>query len=470
MNLSELRAELATGRVSLHARVNACAAAIEAHASLNAFVDVDVQGALRSAERLAGADDASPLFGAPVAIKDNLSVEGWPMNAGSRILEGYRAPEDATAVARLRRAGALLLGRTNMDEFAMGSASETGRTGPVENPAAPGRVAGGSSGGSAAAVAAGLVAVALGSDTGGSVRQPAAFCGIVGLKPTWGRVSRRGLLAFASSLDCVGPLATTVADAAATFAAIAGPDDGDPSTHGSPATFDWSSAVRSGVDGLTVGRFRPPLDIEPAVADAIDQAAAVLERAGASIVDVTLPHAEHALSAYLVIAAAEASSNLARFDGVRYGRRAPGASDLDAVYRRSRGEGLGPEVRRRILLGTFVLSAGQADAYFGQAARVRTLIVRDYAEAFEKVDILLSPTAPEIPFLRHSRQADPLAMYSSDVLTVGPSLAGLPALSVPAPVPQETLPIGAQLIAPWHREDRLMAAGASLEAANAVGK
>ncbi|MEL7369297.1 MAG: amidase family protein [Myxococcota bacterium] len=445
----------------LEARVRAQLAAIEARADLNAFVRLDRDGALAAAR----SPQPGPLKGMLVAAKDNLAIAGQPLTAGAPILEGFIAARDATCVARLRAAGAIFLGHTNLDAFGMGSTTELGCAGPAENPKARGRVTGGSSGGSAAAVAAGLVRGALGSDTGGSIRQPAAFCGVVGLKPTWGRVSRQGLVAYASSLDTVGPLATNVRDAGRLLQAMAGPDRLDATASPRP-TDDFVAACNAPIEGMTVGRPALSCDIDDRVADAVDRAARRLEASGARIIDVALPHAKYALSTYMVISTAEASSNLARYDGVRYGRRAE-AEHLRDLYVRSRDDGFGPQVQRRILLGTYVLSEGYVDAYFRKAAKVRTLIVRDYSSVFASTcDALLTPTTPEPAFERNSRTSDTLALYRTDEFTVGPSLAGLPAISVPAQQTQENLPIGIQLIAPWWHEAPLLAIAAALSNAN----
>ena len=441
-----------------------CHAVIDARADLNAFVS--------RPRPAANADptpaDRSPWRGIPVAVKDNLNVKDQPLTAGSRILNGFVPPEDATAVVRLRRAGAVVVGKTNLDEFGMGSSTEFGISGATKNPHLPDRVAGGSSGGSAAAVAAGLVPVALGSDTGGSIRQPAAFCGIVGFKPTWGRVSRRGLVAFASSLDTVGPLARSVRDAAEALQVIAGPDPGDATAADRPLD-DLVAAADASVRGLKVGVPRPYVDVHPDLEAGVDLACRTLTDAGAIVRPVELPYADLALSAYVIIAAAEASSNLARYDGIRYGRRAPNAEDLDDLYTKSRSQGFGPEVQRRIIAGTYVLTAGYDEGYMDKAARLRTLIIRGYETAFAEVDILLGATVPEPPFPLASRLSDPLALYRTDALTVGPSLAGLPALAVPIGTTALGIPGSVQLVAPWWQEGRLVTCGATVEQANGAG-
>jgi aspartyl-tRNA(Asn)/glutamyl-tRNA(Gln) amidotransferase subunit A len=443
-----------------------------------AAADVDARIALRGDGPGARLD----LAGVPIAIKDNICTADLPTTCGSRMLARYQSPYEATVVRRLREAGAVIVGKTNLDEFGMGSSTEYSAFGPTHNPHDPTRVAGGSSGGSAAAVAAGMVPVALGSDTGGSVRQPAAFCGVVGIRPTWGRVSRHGLVAHASSLDQVGVLGATVADTAHVLQVIAGADPRDMTSArravpdlGAAAALSraagQSGAAGPGADdamlqGLRIGLPREYLEgeIEPAVRAAIDAAAAVLQSLGATVQAVSLPHTRHALPAYYVIAAAEASSNLARFDGVRFGSRTAAAT-VDGMYEASRGAGLGSEVRRRIVLGTFVLSGGWHDAYYDTARRVRTLVARDFDDVFAAgVDLLLTPTTPEPAFRLGERLHDPYAMYRSDVFTVPAALAGLPALSLPVGT-AERMPVGAQLIAPRWAEAALVTAAARLEAA-----
>ncbi|HJK95012.1 MAG TPA: Asp-tRNA(Asn)/Glu-tRNA(Gln) amidotransferase subunit GatA, partial [Polyangiaceae bacterium LLY-WYZ-15_(1-7)] len=404
-----------------------------------------------------------PLAGVPVALKDNLCQRGTPTTCASRLLEGWVAPYDAHVVERLRAAGAMLVAKTNMDEFAMGSSNETSAFGPVKNPWDPARAPGGSSGGSAAAVAARLVPGALGSDTGGSVRQPAAFCGLFALKPTYGRVSRYGLVAFASSLDQVGPFARSARDGARLFAAIAGRDGRDATSADAPSA-DWEGACARGVEGLRVGVPRALLEGASAgVRARIDAALEALKDAGATLVDVTLPHAKHGVSVYYLVAPAEASSNLARFDGVRYGLRVEEGGGLDAMYEATRAR-FGPEVKRRILLGTYALSAGYYDAYYLRAQKVRTLIRRDYDAAFEACDVVATPTAPTVAFPLGERTDDPLTMYLSDVYTLPASLAGLPAISTPAGL-SEGLPTGLQLVGRAFDEATLFAAAGALEKA-----
>ena len=402
--------------------------------------------------------DPGPLAGVPVALKDNLCTRAVPTTCASRILEGWRPPYDATVVERLLLAGAVPIGKTNLDEFAMGSSTENSAFGPSRNPHDPDRVPGGSSGGSAAAVAAGLVPVALGSDTGGSVRQPAALCGVVGVKPTYGRVSRYGLVAFASSLDQVGPITRTVDDAATVLEAIWGHDPRDATSVPSPPERlgeERESApgvvrVPPEVSGLRVGVIEELTSMEGVAASvraAVEAAASALEEAGAKVEHAAVPHARHALSAYYLIAPAEASSNLARYDGVRYGLRidAPTTEEMTAV---TRAAGFGPEVKRRIMLGTYALSAGYYDAYYRRAQRVRTLLIRDFAAAYERFDVLLAPTSPTVAFPLGSRTADILAMYGSDRCTIPSNLAGHPAVSVPWGRGEDDLPVGVQVLAP----------------------
>ena len=382
----------------------------------------------------------------PVALKDNLCVSGMPTTAGSRILEGYRPPYSATVVERLEAAGAVILGKTNCDEFAMGSSTEHSAFGPSKNPWDPTRTPGGSSGGSAVAVAAGFTPIALGSDTGGSVRQPAALCGIVGLKPTYGRVSRYGLIAFASSLDQVSPFARTVADAALVADVIGGadPHDATCAAREAPAC---ASRLGQDINGMRVGVPRHLLErgVDPEVAAAFDAAILTLESLGASVSTVELPHSDYSIPVYYLVATAEASSNLARYDGVRYGFRAPGASTLGEVYAATRHAGFGAEVKRRIMLGTYALSAGYYDAFYLKAQQVRTLIRRDFEQALRQVDVIALPTSPTPAFRLGERLEDPLQMYLADVFTVGASLAGLPAISVPCGTTRQPLPIGLQL-------------------------
>jgi aspartyl-tRNA(Asn)/glutamyl-tRNA(Gln) amidotransferase subunit A len=417
--------------------------------SLNAFRAIAREQALARAAELDGRSDRAdlPLLGVPIALKDNMCTRGIPTTASSRILENYVPPYDATVAQRLEAAGAVIVGKTNCDEFAMGSSTENSAYGPTRNPWALDRTPGGSSGGSAAAVAAGMVPVALGSDTGGSIRQPAALCGVVGFKPSYGRVSRYGLLAFASSLDQIGPFAGSVNDAALVLSVIAGHDRCD-STSSQAAVPDFSAAVAGEGDlrGIRIGVPRHLFQegVDPDVMQAFDAAIEVTRDRGADIVDVTLEHSPEAIPVYYVIATAEASANLARYDGVRYGFRAKDATTLTEMYDRTRGGGFGREVKRRVILGTYVLSAGYYDAYYRKAQQVRTLIRRDYDRAFTNADVIAMPTSPTAAFKLGERTDDPVQMYLSDVFTVGANLAGLPGISIPCGFTATRLPIGLQ--------------------------
>jgi aspartyl-tRNA(Asn)/glutamyl-tRNA(Gln) amidotransferase subunit A len=416
---------------------------------------------------VAAGRDPGPLAGVPVALKDNLCTRGVATTCSSRILEGWKPPYDATVVERLRAAGAVIVGKTNLDEFAMGSSTENSAFGPTRNPRDPSRVPGGSSGGSAAAVAAGFATLALGSDTGGSIRQPAALCGVVGVKSTYGTVSRYGLVAFASSLDQIGPLAANVEDAAALLEAIWGHDECDSTSIARPMP-SLRATLDGGVDGLRVGIVEELTDVDgiaPEVRDAVEAAALALEKEGATVERVSLPSSAYALSAYYLIAPAEASSNLARYDGVRYGLRVD-APDVATMNASTRDTGFGPEVKRRIMLGTYALSAGYYDAYYGQAQRVRTLIVRDFARAYKRFDVLLAPTSPTVAFELGARTSDPLAMYLSDVCTIPSNLSGDPAISVPWGT--AGLPIGVQVLAPALSEPLMFRVARAIEA-QAVG-
>jgi aspartyl-tRNA(Asn)/glutamyl-tRNA(Gln) amidotransferase subunit A len=397
--------------------------------------------------RRGAGEPRSPLDGVPVVIKDNMVMQGELTTCASRILDGYVSPFTATAVERLRSAGAVVIGRTNMDEFAMGSSTEHSTYGAASNPWDPARTTGGSSGGSAAAVAGGVVAGGLGSDTGGSIRQPASFCGVVGLKPTYGRVSRWGLVAFASSLDQIGVFTHTAADAALMLTAISGHDPLDSTSFSEPVP-DFVSALDGDVSGLVVGLPREYFieeGVDPAVLESVRAGVEELERAGAKVREVSLPHTRFAIAAYYLIATAEASSNLARYDGVRYGRRAENADGLDEMYRRTRSEGFGAEVKLRIILGTYVLSAGYYDAYYRKAQEVRTLLRRDFEEAFRGCDVIATPTSPETAFVQGEKTGDPMRMYLSDVYTVSANLAGIPGVSVPCGF-ASGLPVGMQLL------------------------
>jgi aspartyl-tRNA(Asn)/glutamyl-tRNA(Gln) amidotransferase subunit A len=460
--IRELSALLVGGQARSIDLVDASLARAEAlRERLNAFVQLRPEGARAEAQqadaRIRSGKPRSPLDGIPVAVKDNMVLAGEPTTCASRILAGYVSPFTATAVERLRAAGAIVIGKTNMDEFAMGSSSEHSAQGPVRNPWDPARTPGGSSGGSAAAVCAGIVPAALGSDTGGSIRQPAAMCGVVGIKPTYGRVSRWGLVAFASSLDQIGVLARSSADAAIVLEAIAGHDPKDSTSIPEPAPALWG-ALSGDISGLVVGLPREYFveeGVEPEVLARVREAVELLERAGAKTREVSLPHTPFAIATYYLIATAEASSNLARFDGVRYGHRTANARDLGDMYRASRSEGFGAEVKRRILLGTYVLSAGYYDAYYRKAQQVRTLLRRDFDAAFRSCDVIATPTAPETAFPIGARTADPLRMYLSDVYTVSANLAGLPGISLPCGL-AGGLPAGLQLLAPPLEEALLL--------------
>jgi aspartyl-tRNA(Asn)/glutamyl-tRNA(Gln) amidotransferase subunit A len=408
----------------------------------------------------------APLAGVPVAVKDLFCTEGVPSQAGSRILEGYRPPYDATVVSKLRDAGAPLLGKTNQDEFAMGSSNENSGFGPVLNPWNRNRVPGGSSGGSAAAVAAGLAPWAIGTDTGGSIRQPAALCGIVGMKPTYGACSRYGMIAFASSLDQAGPLTRDVTDAALLLSHMVGRDPRDSTSLDfperiAPPRADHLSGIRLGVPEELTGTEG---GVEPGVRKRFDETLALAEKLGAKVEPCRLPHAPHALSAYYLIAPAEASANLARFDGVRYGLREDGSEGLTEMYNRTRAKGFGPEVKRRIMLGTYALSSGYYDAYYGTAQKVRTKISEDFRQVFERFDFVATPTSPWVAFELGAKTDDPLAMYLNDFCTVPMPLAGIPAISIPAGL-NDGLPVGFQLAGPAFSEQRLLEAAFALEQA-----
>ena len=465
----ELAAAVRDGTTTARATTEAALAAVAANdGELHAFLHVDRDGALAAADRVdaltSQGRDPGPLAGVPVALKDNLCTQGVPTTAASRILEGWVPPYSATVVDRLVAAGAIPIGKTNLDEFAMGSSTENSAFGPTRNPHDHGRVPGGSSGGSAAAVAAGMVAIGLGSDTGGSIRQPAALCGVVGVKPTYGMVSRYGLIAFASSLDQIGPLATTVADAAACLEAIAGHDPMDATSLDEPAP-RVVAALDRGVDGARVGLVAELLDgAAPDVVVAVERAAEALEAAGAHVAELTLPELRLGLSAYYLIAPAEASSNLARYDGVRYGLRVD-AADVQAMNVATRTRGFGDEVKRRVMLGTYALSAGYYDAYYGRAQRVRTLMCRAFATAWERCDLLLGATAPTTAFELGAKTADPMAMYLSDVFTIPSNLSGEAAITVPFGRGDDGLPIGVQLLGRARAEPRVFAAARVLEAA-----
>jgi aspartyl-tRNA(Asn)/glutamyl-tRNA(Gln) amidotransferase subunit A len=457
MDLKELTID--TARTAVQERKTSALALAEAYyariqkedGQIGAFLTLSKERALEQADRIdrlaAEGKTLPPLGGVPVGIKDVMSTRGLRTTAGSKILENYIPPYDCTAVARLEAAGAVVLGKMNCDEFAMGSSNENSAYHPVRNPRGLNRVPGGSSGGSAAAVAAEMVVVALGSDTGGSIRQPASFCGVVGLMPTYGRVSRYGLIAFASSLDHIGPLAKTVKDAAIVLRTIAGRDPMD-STSAEVPVPDYVAELDKPVRGMKLGvakeYFGEGLDDE--VRQAVEAAIDKLKGLGCEIVPVSLPHTPYAIPTYYLIATAEASANLARFDGVRYGHRARGVKTLSEMYRRSRDEGFGAEVKRRIMLGTYALSAGYYDAYYLKAQKVRTLLTRDFDEAFRKVDAIVTPTSPTAAFRLGEKSNDPLAMYLADIYTVTADLAGIPGISVPCGETREKLPIGLQIL------------------------
>jgi len=458
-SIVSLAADLAAGRVS--AVELASEALRRAQASpLNAFITLDVERTLaeaRAADALRSAGAAGPLTGIPFAQKDIFCAEGWRTTAGSKMLSGFVAPYDATVVARGKAAGLVTIGRANMDEFAMGSTNENSAFGPVRNPWDPTRVPGGSSGGSAAAVAAGIVPAATGTDTGGSIRQPAAFCGITGIKPTYGVVSRYGMIAYASSLDQGGPMARTAHDCALLLGVMAGFDERD-ATSLPHEVGDYTRDLDQALSGLRVGVPRGWLGdgVSHDVRSAVESGLAQLESLGARCVEVDLPHARYAIAAYYVIAPAEASSNLSRYDGVRYGHRAAEYADLADMYARSRAEGFGAEVRRRILVGTYVLSAGYYDAYYLKAQQVRRRIAEDFAAAFAQCDVIAGPTAPSVAYRLGEKTADPVQMYLGDVYTTLVNLAGLPALSMPCGFGEAGMPVGLQLIGSAFSEPRLL--------------
>ena len=428
------------------------------NSELNSFLSIETETALKRAENLDNdQSENQSLRGISVAIKDNICTKGMQTTCGSRVLENYRAQYDATAVKRLNDAGAIIVGKTNMDEFAMGSSNENSAFGMVKNPWDIARVPGGSSGGSAVAVASGVVDVALGSETGGSVRQPAAFCGIVGLKPTYGRVSRYGLVAFASSLDQIGILGRTSEQVAQVLGAIAGRDNND-ATSADVEVPNYMDGLDNDISGKRLGVPRELFGegLDPEVKTAVEKAIADFKSLGAEIVDVELPHSKYAIAVYYIIATAEASSNLARFDGVRYGFRAEEASELRKMYMQTREDGFGEEVKRRIMLGTYVLSGGYYDAYYSKAQKVRTLLKQDFATAFTKCDAILTPTAPTTAFKIGEKTDDPLAMYLSDIYTASANLAANPGISIPCGLSSQGLPIGLQLVGGNWSEDLLL--------------
>ena len=434
------------------------------HAFNTVMADEAREAASRVDAAVAEGRDPGPLAGVPVALKDNMCTRGVPTTCSSRILDGWRPPYDATVVDRLRAAGAIVIGKTNLDEFAMGSSTENSAFGPTRNPLDHTRVPGGSSGGSAAAVAAGFAAVGLGSDTGGSIRQPAALCGVVGVKPTYGVVSRHGLVAFASSLDQIGPFSRTVADAALVLEVIGGHDPADSTSIPQPAP-SLLDTLEDGVDGLRVGRITDlPEGADPDVLARVEAAYDALTEAGAKVVDVQVPAFTYGLTAYYLIAPAEASSNLARYDGVRYGLRVE-APDTNTMYMRTREAGFGDEVKRRIMLGTYALSAGYYDAYYGKALKVRRLIAGDFARAYQEADVLVTPTSPTVAFPIGDKTDNPLAMYLCDTYTIPANLSGDPGMSVPFGTGADGLPVGVQVLAPTLAEPLMFRVAKVLEEA-----
>lgn len=464
MSMLQLIGELQTGSLTSRRLTETCLDRIsKLNPELNAFVFVDAEGALRQADqvdaRRAAGGPVGQLAGLPVAVKDNICVRGIPTTCGSRMLEHFRPPYSAHVVERLQAEDGVLLGKLNQDEFAMGSSTETSIFGPTRNPWNPERTAGGSSGGAAVAVAAGMVPLALGSDTGGSIRQPAGFCGVTGLKPTYGRVSRYGLVAYASSLDQIGPMARDVAGCALALQCFGGHDKRDSTSLQQPIQA-WSGQLNAGCEGLRIGiadeYFAEGLDAE--IGAAVRTALRVLEDAGATLVPVSLPHSRYAVAAYYLIACSEASSNLARYDGIHYGYRSETYEDLTDLYCESRSQGLGAEVRRRIMLGTYALSAGYYDAYYLKALRVRRRIQEDFETAFQSVDVIAGPVAPTAAFRLGEKLNDPLSMYLSDIYTISTNLAGLPGISVPCGLTSERLPIGLQFQAAPLAEAKLLQA------------
>ncbi|MGH9947332.1 MAG: Asp-tRNA(Asn)/Glu-tRNA(Gln) amidotransferase subunit GatA [Pyrinomonadaceae bacterium] len=433
---------------------------------LNSFLSIERESSLEIAEYLDSVPAERKLHGMAIAVKDNICTKGMRTSCGSRILHNYKAQYDATTINRLKSAGAIIVGKTNMDEFAMGSSNENSAFGPVKNPWDLDLVPGGSSGGSAAAVASGVVRAALGSETGGSVRQPASLCGIVGFKPTYGRISRYGLVAFASSLDNIGIFGRLAKDVADVLGVIAGRDERD-ATSADVEVPDYAANLADEINGKIIGVPRALFGegIEDDVRDAVEKSIDNFRSLGAEIVDIELPHAKYGIAVYYIIATAEASSNLARFDGVRYGFRAEDANALREMYFKTREEGFGEEVKRRIMLGTYVLSSGYYDAYYSKAQKVRALVKQDYVKAFTKCDAILTPTSPTVAFKIGERSSDPLAMYLSDIYTVSANLAGVPAISIPCGLSTEGLPIGTQLIGNFWNEQLLFDLASSYESA-----
>ena len=459
--IPEVRAALDSKKISARELVKEFYARIDQRNSeLNVYLALSPERAYAQADRIdaevASGGALPPLAGVPLAVKDVISTRGIPTTCGSRILKGYKPSYDATAVTRLEQAGAIILGKTNCDEFAMGSSNENSAYGPVRNPVATDRVPGGSSGGSAAAVAAGLAVIALGTDTGGSIRQPGSFCGVTALNPSYGRVSRYGLIAYASSLDRIGPFARTARDAATVMSTLAGRDPLDSTSAATPVP-DYAALLGRPLTGLRIGI---PDDyfaegIDPEVRQKVEAGIRLLEKLGCRRVSIRMPSTDYAIAAYYIIATAEASSNLARYDGVRFGPRVPGATLIE-MYQKTRGSGFGAEVKRRIVLGTYVLSAGYYDAYYLKGQKVRSLIARDFSDAFEKVDAIITPTSPVPPFRLGERTSNPLQMYLADIYTVTGSLAGVPGISVPCGKTSEGLPVGLQIYGPAFGEERVL--------------
>jgi aspartyl-tRNA(Asn)/glutamyl-tRNA(Gln) amidotransferase subunit A len=469
-SITALRKQLVSGDISSADIIDSLANAIETKdAKIGAYLSHDIDTAKQEA---AAADLSLPLGGIPIAIKDNINVKGQPCSCASHFLDGsYTSPYDATVIGKLRAAGAILYGRTNMDEFAMGSTTENSALGNTVNPHDITRVPGGSSGGSAAAVASQSAIAALGSDTGGSIRQPASYCGVVGLKPSYGRVSRYGLVAFASSLDQIGPITQTVEDSALLLNAISGVDPAD-ATSLTQTNVDFTDSLNEGVSGMKLGLPKEYFGdgIDPAVRSKVDDSIKKLEAAGAEIVEISLPHTEYAVAAYYIIAPAEASSNLSRFDGIRYGNRVEDPTEIIDLYRRSREQGFGPEVKRRIILGTYVLSSGYYDAYYNKAQKVRSLIKQDFANAYQKVDAILSPVTPNVAPKIGADKDNPLQQYLADIFTISANLAGICGISVPCgKITSDSgseLPVGLQILGPHMGEQAILKVAKSVESSN----
>jgi len=466
----DIAADIASGKTSAVEVLEQHLARItERESEIHAFNLVTTEQARATAQQvdadIKAGKPVGPLAGVPVALKDNMCTRGIETTCSSKILEGWKPPYDATVVTRLQQAGAVMVGKTNLDEFAMGSSTENSAFGPTKNPLDTSRVPGGSSGGSAAAVAAGFAATSLGSDTGGSIRQPASLCGLVGVKPTYGLVSRQGIVAFASSLDQVGPFTHTVADAALMMEVIGGHDPLDSTSLPQPMP-SLTSVLGQGVKGMRIGRLADmPDGCEPEVLARMDAAYVALQAAGATIVDISLPSLSYCLTAYYLVAPAEASSNLARYDGVRYGMRVE-TGDLHSMYGATRAAGFGAEVKRRIMLGTYALSAGYFDAYYGKALKVRRLIANDFAAAYEKCDVILTPTSPTVAFPLGDKTSDPLTMYLCDIFTIPTNLAGHAAMSVPFGTGAHNMPVGVQVLAPALGEQTMFRVAAELERAS----